>query len=519
MGIDISSTFEINDQARSGDTTSLGVSVGEGMIHYVLLTHDEAGRTALEARVFDVDPTDGLDSVGRVNAGIDLMLDAARAAELRVGPIGVAARTATQRRRLRSGGSGTRRQIHLGSDEEAVAEFLTRTGQIGRFSSVVVADCGDTGVSLYTVDPAAGRVGTIERSTVLSGRRIDEALADHIAAEVDGADAGTRTKRQRAKLVSACRTAKEEVADPTSASGASTAGLGSSAGLAGVSLTSATVERVAGPMVDEAREVFARYLADLRLRGDAPDAAVLVGGLANLPVTRRIVPDAGLELLTPASPELAAATGAAMLAGKSGTNRLAFIGGRRARSWSAVPVAIVAGIIGAIVMAAVAVGATVTDDADPLPSPTRTADAHTIDTTRDSGFTTTSHHQTTSVVTSVAVSSPTSPDGHEQLPSWATTELPLTTSTTTLTLVPNTTTPSVTTPSTTTPTGPTLTPYPTLPIPSGLIPSGLIPSIVPPQTTAPGFAPEIRPSQPSSSTAQAPSAGNPAETTTTTPAR
>ncbi|WP_246007684.1 Hsp70 family protein [Gordonia oryzae] len=475
------------------------------MIHYVLLTHDEAGRTALETRVFDVDTTDGLDLVGRVNAGIDLMLDAARSAKRRVGPIGVVARTATQRRRLRSGGSGTRRQIHLGSDDEAVAEFLTRTGQIGRFPSVVVADCGDTGMSLYTVDPVAGRVGPIERSTVLSGRRIDEALADHIAAEADGADAGTRTRRERAKLVSACRTAKEEIA----ASDASTAGLGASAGLAGVSLTSATVERVAGPMVDEAREVFARYLADLRVGGVAPTAAVLVGGLANLPVTRRIVPDAGLELLTPASPEVAAATGAAMLAGNAGISRLAFIGGRRAGSWSAVPVAIAAGIVGAVVMAAVVVGAIVTDDADPIPSPARTADAHTMDTTRDAGFTTTSPYQTTSVVTSVAVSSPISPDGREQLPSWATTELPLTPSTTTLTLVPNTTTPS-----TTIPTGPTLTPYPTVPIPSGLIPGS-----VPPQTGAPEFVPEIRPPQPSSSTPQAPSAGNPAETTTTTPAR
>ena len=48
------------------------------MIHYVLLTRDDLGRSVVDSRVIDVDPTDGLDSAGRVNAGIDVMLSAAR---------------------------------------------------------------------------------------------------------------------------------------------------------------------------------------------------------------------------------------------------------------------------------------------------------------------------------------------------------------------------------------------------------------------------------------------------------
>ncbi|NED60862.1 hypothetical protein G3I15_08005, partial [Streptomyces sp. SID10244] len=101
-------------------------------------------------RVIDVDRSDGLDVAGRVNAGIDLMLGAARDADLRVGPIGVAARTTKQRWELQSRGAGPRRQIHLVNDDEAVVAYLSATGQINRFESVVVVDCGDTGMSLYT---------------------------------------------------------------------------------------------------------------------------------------------------------------------------------------------------------------------------------------------------------------------------------------------------------------------------------------------------------------------------------
>ena len=128
----------------------MGVSLGQGMIHFVLLTRDGSGRELVESRVIDVDPSDGHDTAGRVNAGIDLMLDAARGADRRVGPIGVAAGGDLGRELVGSTGSGPRRQIHLVSVEEAVAACLTETGRIGRYRSVVVVDCGDTGMTLYT---------------------------------------------------------------------------------------------------------------------------------------------------------------------------------------------------------------------------------------------------------------------------------------------------------------------------------------------------------------------------------
>ncbi|MGW5522580.1 Hsp70 family protein [Gordonia sp. NPDC003950] len=497
--------LETNSQGTDGDATSLGVSVGEGMIHYVLMTLDDAGRTDVTSRVFEVDPTDGLDSVGRVNAGIDLMLDAARAADRRVGPIGVTARTATQRRRLRSGGTGTRRQVYLSSDEEAVAEYLTRTGQIDRFTAVVVADCGDTGMSLYTVDPAAGTIASIERTVVISGRALDRSLADHVAAQSVSVGREAQTRRGRELLVGACRTAKEEIGDAVPASGAG-----------GLRLTRAAVAEAAAPMVADARGVFTRYVSAVGRRGPAPDAVVLVGGLANLPVIHELAGDVDLEVLVPPSPEIVAATGAAMLASSSSsTGGLGFIGGHRGSRWSLAPAALVGCLIAAVVMAAVAVGATLsTGDS---PAPTSTEGAEEVATTDYTGWTSTTRSTTSAEISAVLPPTIAPPPGGFQSPGWATTELPQTTiSATTLTLVPNTpstttASPNVTSPSTTTPTTP-----PPLPIPSQWLPPGLLP-LMPPQTSTPApDTPDLTPYPVPAPRQQAvPSA---APTTTTTPA-
>ncbi|MGW0038916.1 Hsp70 family protein [Gordonia sp. NPDC003376] len=505
MGIVISSEFETSVHAAGDDMTSLGVSSGDGMIHYALLTSDESGRHAVESRVIDVDPSDGLDPVGRVNAGIDLVLDAARTAGVRVGPIGVSARTATQRRRLGSTGTGPRRQIHLVSDAEAVTAFLTGTGQIERFGAVLVADCGDTGMSLYTVEPAAGQISADARTDVLSGRALDEALADRVAQRSDLT--GTQTRRGRASLVGACRTAKEETSGPDTV-GAAPSGVPN-----GVRLTDAMVEQVARPMVEQARTVIADHLERLRATaGPEPEALVLVGGLANLPVLAALGEDTGLELIRPDTPELAAATGAALLARRSGAGRVTFIGGRRRSGWMPLaPVAAVIGFCCALLVTAVAVGATLTSDSeDAVPSPTSVESERWVGTV-EPAWTTTAHTTRMSSVDS-PTETPTvttyPPNGWT--PGWATTELPLPTAgTSTWTLGPSST-PSTETAVPDMPTRPT---RPTWTIPPNLIPPELIPSLGVP-TTAPGDIEEPSPRQ-----SLLPPAGTPpAEVTTTTPA-
>lgn len=498
----------------------MGVSAGDGMIHYVLLTRDGVGRSVVESRVIDVDQTDGLDAAGRVNAGIDLMLDAAREADQKVGPIGIAARTATQRRRLRSSGTGPRRQVHLSSDEEAVVAYLIGSGEIDRFATVVVADCGDTGMSLYTVEPSTGRISDIERSHVLSGRRLDRTIAGNVAATMNPAD--LRTGRGgRASLLSLCRTAKEEVGAGDSTSEAAVEL--SAGGVDRMRLTPGVVESAARPMVIDARAVVTRYLADAARRGSRPEAVVLVGGLANLPVVRELADSSGVDVVTPPAPELAAATGAAMLAASSSgaASRLAFIGGRRQRQWwSAAPVAIVGAVLAAALLTIYAVSSSLTGQTDSVTTPTEATPASSRVETTDSA-------DTAPVTTGARESHPappatqrpvttTNPD-RNAYPGWATTELPQTApSTTTRTLSPNppvypTTPQPPSTPATpTTPSSPS-SPRPSIPGVPDLIPSDLLPRAATPEPTQPTQNRRLPALTPPAPTAPA--------TTTTTPAR
>jgi len=462
----------------------MGVSAGAGMIHYVLLTRDDLGRSVVDSRVIDVDPTDGLDDAGRVNAGLDVMLSASREAGTRVGAIGVAARTATQRRRIRSRGSGPRRQIRLVAEDAAVAAYLCDTGEIDRFTRPVVVDCGDTGMSIYTVDPSDGRVGFVERSSAISGRGLDRAIADKLTADNPSLAESARTRPGRSELLSACRTAKEEISYGRSGSDDPA---GSSVTLPGgsgrVTLTESHVAEAIAPMVTRAREVFARYVAEIEARGIAPDAVVFVGGLANLPAVRDIARGHDLDAVCPASPELVAATGAALLTHQrhSATTGLAFIGGGRQREWlSATPLAVAGAILAATLFTIYAVSSSFADrqGTEAPPSIGNVPAVATTGEQESSAEVSSQEPPAPSVGPSVPLTLAPTTEAPQQIPQtewggqpgWATTELPPTapsTSTTTRTLLPF--------------------PLPGLPFPPGTtapIPPELLPSELRP-TTAP----------------------------------
>ncbi|MFZ2242056.1 MAG: hypothetical protein WAV90_21265, partial [Gordonia amarae] len=234
------------------------MSVGRGLVHYVLLTDDVSGRSVVDSRVIDVDHRDGLDDVGRVNAGIDVMLNAAGDQDLHVEAIGVATPSGARRRAVEGKGSGTRRQIRLFADDEAVAAYLAGTGEIDRYSSVLVVDCGDSGMSIYTVDPATRQTGDVLRSRALSGRRVDEAIARSVAQSEPDIGDDPAFRQGRRDLVSACRTAKEDPAQSESAAE------GPGTHIAGVSKVDVTADMVAvavEPMVPEARDAVSKGLA------------------------------------------------------------------------------------------------------------------------------------------------------------------------------------------------------------------------------------------------------------------
>lgn len=326
-------------------TTSLGLSAGSGMIHCVLLTTDEAGRTHTVNRVIDVDPTDGLTRAGRVNSGIDLMLGQARENDTNVGAIGVAYRTDEQAREIASRGTGAKRQIHLVAETEAVTHHLISTGEINRFGSVVVVDLGDTGMSLYTVDPATRRIGHHQRSTAVSGNTLDALLTSELTST------GRVRGRRKSSVMSACRTAKEELSVNESTS----IMIGNPA--LPVPVTRTALERLLRPMATAAADEVAAYVATPRAA--RPEAVVLVGGLAHIPLLRDLVIErSGLEPILPQAPESVAARGAATLAAAgTRTSTLAFIGGRRSRDWlSAAPLAVFGALLAGALMTVYAVG-------------------------------------------------------------------------------------------------------------------------------------------------------------------
>lgn len=405
-------------------TTSLGLSAGSGMIHCVLLTTDENGRTDAINRVIDVDPTDGLTRAGRVNSGIDLMLGQAKDAGGRVGTIGVAYRTDDQAKDISSRGTGAKRQIHLIAETEAVAHQLITSGEISRFESVVVVDLGDTGMSLYTVDPKTRRVSDHRRSTVLSGNAVDALLVDEITR------ADRLRGRRRSSVISACRTAKEELSVRDS-----TALMTGNPALP-ITVTRATLERLARPMASAAADEVSEYVSGAR----SAEAVVLVGGLANVPMIRDLVIErSGLEPVLPQAPESVAATGAARLAATGrGGSTLTFIGGRRSRDWlSAAPLAVFGALLAGALMTVYAVGSSLAGNpstpSTAPPSVSAEADRATTTTATDPGSVTQRPGTTvTSIPQQISVPyvPPPATDtigtagGGNQDPGWATTELP-----------------------------------------------------------------------------------------------
>jgi Hsp70 protein len=431
------------------------------MIHCVLLTTDDNGRQSSINRVIDVDVTDGLTRAGRVNSGIDLMLGNAHDRGGRVGPIGVAYRTDEHAREIASRGTGAKRQIQLIAETEAVAHRLASSGEISRFGSVAVVDLGDTGMSLYTLDPRTGRAADLTRSEAISGTALDALL-------VEECSVGGRFRGRRRSVLSACRTAKEElsVRQSTSLTIGGAAGLGT--------FTRSSFEDLARPMAQAAATVVADYAAT-----SGADAVVLIGGIANIPLVRTLITrEVGIEAVLPRGPESVAATGAASLAAAS--NRpagLAFIGGRRSREWlSAAPLAMFGALLAGALMTVYAVGSSLAGNpstpeaesaAPSVPSVIAEAPPQTqVSPTSPSTTQVTSTPTITPAQTTQEVAPP-SIGGHQD-PGWQTTELPP---------------PAAPSDSPTRTLNPSLIPFPlpSIPWPPTLVP----PSTLPPESTGP----------------------------------
>ncbi|NMO01021.1 hypothetical protein HH308_07310 [Gordonia sp. TBRC 11910] len=459
MGQPISSPELLTTEVTDVSAT-LGVSAGRGMIHVARLGIDSAGRSTVESRVLDVEPADGLNQASRVNSAIDVMRTAT--ADTAASSICVAVRSDDEYTELHRG-TGSRRRVRVVDENAATVRYLSDAGLLSSYDSVLVVDCGDSGMTLFTTTSGED-VTDVVRVPDLSGQELDRRLATAIG------PAHGWSKRPTDEQVAACRTAKEELfsVEARPASGQ-------------VQVTDADVELAAEPLIDAAAQQVSKYV---RRRDARPQVVVVVGGLANIAhIVDGIGRAADVAAMAAPMPELAGALGAALIAREtdSGITRLVTIGGRRNRDWlSTAPLVVAGAAIGVIAMSVYASGA-LTNHESPFipatPSSPNISDASIL-TTR----TPVDNDYGEATLTPETTETGTGPGG------WATTRLDPTTPARTRTLVPTTLPPTTSTTPTKSPdasssdsstpsSAPRIPFVPSgIPLPPNLIPSGLIPS-------------------------------------------
>ncbi|QSE91620.1 Hsp70 family protein [Rhodococcus pseudokoreensis] len=184
----------------------------------------------------------------------------------------------------------------------AALQMLEMSGELGDHSTLVFYDLGSSGLTVTVLDRDSGMVLSRARSDQISGDLVDRLICDNqlelnrFAHPADAAAAFA--------LAARCRDAKEQL---------SSNGAVCMPGEGGLLLLSQDTfdSLIVGPVETSAR--LTREV--IRRSGRAPDAAVLIGGGAHIPMVASVIESwLDLPVIVPAQPELVAAEGAALLA-------------------------------------------------------------------------------------------------------------------------------------------------------------------------------------------------------------
>ncbi|TJZ76096.1 hypothetical protein FCG67_19005 [Rhodococcus oryzae] len=220
-----------------------------------------------------------------------------------VGATGVAYATQRQADALQQAMARQRlHNYHLIPASTAAIVRLEATGEIYDYRTLVLYDLGSSGLTVSVVDRASGEVLATERSTEIAGDYFDWLISEHQAGAQGivspvGADEATAFNDR-------CRFAKEQLSASEAIAVPSEAGL--------ILLSRETFESmIVVPVEGSAR--FARGV--IAASGRYPDAVVLLGGGAHIPLVQSILRTwLNLPTVVPAEPEMVTAQGAAMLA-------------------------------------------------------------------------------------------------------------------------------------------------------------------------------------------------------------
>ncbi|MGW0019822.1 Hsp70 family protein [Rhodococcus sp. NPDC003382] len=184
----------------------------------------------------------------------------------------------------------------------AALEMLEASGDLGDHETLVLYDLGSSGLTITVVDRATRFVLSTARSNEISGDLVDRLIYDYHL-EQHRLTGPTDTAAQLA-LTARCRDAKEQL---------STSGAVCMPGEGGLLLLS---QDSFDSLIDDPVKTSARLTREvIRRSGRTPDAAVLIGGGANIPLVTSVMESwLNIPVIVPAQPELVAADGAALLA-------------------------------------------------------------------------------------------------------------------------------------------------------------------------------------------------------------
>jgi len=197
--------------------------------------------------------------------------------------------------------------VSLVSDTTAVLTALQANPGLPDYGTLAVCDFGGSGTNVTLVDAGRGfePISATGRSTVFSGDVIDQALLDHVVADLGGNDDGPPTVGSLTRLRSQCRDAKEQLSSETVAELAGFHG--------GVWLTRVELDEALRQPLDGFFTVLQNILDDNEIVPDALSAIVSVGGGANMPtVTTGLAQRFGVAVISSPRPQLTAAIGAAL---------------------------------------------------------------------------------------------------------------------------------------------------------------------------------------------------------------
>lgn len=197
--------------------------------------------------------------------------------------------------------------VTLISDTAAVVTALRANPGLPDHGIIAVCDFGGSGTNVTLVDAGRGfePTGATRRITTFSGDVIDQALLDHVVADLGGNGDGPPTVGSLTRLRSQCRDAKEQLSTETVAELAGFHG--------GVWLTRAELDEALRQPLDGFFTALQDTLDDNEVGQDELSAIVSVGGGANMPtVTNGLSQRFGAAVISSPRPQLTAAIGAAL---------------------------------------------------------------------------------------------------------------------------------------------------------------------------------------------------------------